>query len=204
MHPLLGDLPICKALAIPKHPTGPSEFSTMTSNQVNLAPENQFLLWCQELEARQEEQVRKVAELREQANRLREENERLRTQMEVGRLSNHESLPAHFLLPILARAKRPLRGTISIYRPMMSYSPAAPRFRAVHHLRTSWKTILEKGYLADLAGPSVSLGVECRENPAGTNDPPHQLTNMCSTELRISLDQYQPCTHLSGLPSHCK
>ena len=119
-------------------------------------------------------------------------------------LSNHESLPAHFLLPVLARAKRPLRRTISIYRPMMSYPPAAPRSLAVHYLRTPWKTILEKGYLADPASPSVSLGVGCRENPAGTNDRPHRLTNMCSTELGISLDQYQPCTHLSGLPPHCK
>ena len=96
VHPLPGDLPICKALAIPKHPTGPSEFSTMTSNQVNLAPEDQFLLWRQELEARQEEQARQVAELREQANRLREENERLRTQMEVGRAEQSRKHPRQF------------------------------------------------------------------------------------------------------------
>ena len=56
----------------------------MTRNPANLALEDQFLLWCQELEARQEEQARQVAELHEQANRLREENERLRTQLEAG------------------------------------------------------------------------------------------------------------------------
>ena len=77
VHPLPSDPPICKALAIPKHPTGPSEFSTNTSNPMNLTPEDQFLLWRQELEARQEDQAKQVAELREQANRLREENERL-------------------------------------------------------------------------------------------------------------------------------
>ena len=96
IHPLPGDPLICKALAIPKHPTGPSEFSTMTSNPANLAPEDQFLLWCQELEARQEEQARKVAELCEQANRLREENERLRTQLEADRDEQSREPPRPF------------------------------------------------------------------------------------------------------------
>ena len=82
---LLGDPSICKALAIPKHLTGPSDPSAMTSNPTNLAPEDQFLLWHQELEARQEEQARQVVELREQANQLREENEHLRTQLEADR-----------------------------------------------------------------------------------------------------------------------
>ena len=85
VHPLPGDPPICKSLAIPKHPTGPSELSTMTNNPANLAPKDQFLLWRQELEARQEEQARQMAELCVQANQLREENERMRTQLEVGR-----------------------------------------------------------------------------------------------------------------------
>ena len=77
VHPLPGDLPISKALAIPKHPTGPSKFNAMASNPANLAPEDQFLLWRQEMEAKQEEQANQMAELHEQANRLREENERL-------------------------------------------------------------------------------------------------------------------------------
>ena len=94
VHPLPGNLPIYKALAIPKHPLGPSEFTTMTSNPANLAPEDQFLLWRQELEARQEEQARKVAELREQANRLRQENEHLRTQLDASRTGqSREPLP---------------------------------------------------------------------------------------------------------------
>ena len=83
VHPLLGDSPIYKALATPKHPVGPSGISIMTSNPMNLTPEDQFLLWHQELEARQEEQAKQVAELREQVNQLREENEYLRTQLKV-------------------------------------------------------------------------------------------------------------------------
>ena len=85
VHPLPGGLPISKALAIPKHPIGPSEFTAMTSIPANLAPEDQFLLWRQEMEAKQEEQAQQMAELHEQANRLWEENERLRTRLEVGR-----------------------------------------------------------------------------------------------------------------------
>ena len=96
VHPLPGDPSICKALAIPKHPKGSSEFSTMTSNPANLALEDQFLLWRQELEARQEAQPRQVAELCEQANQLREENERLRTELEAGRPGQSRDPPRSF------------------------------------------------------------------------------------------------------------
>ena len=68
----------------------------MTSNPANLALEDQFLLWLQELEARQEDQARQVAELREQANQLREENERLRTQLEAGRAVQSREPPCPF------------------------------------------------------------------------------------------------------------
>ena len=57
----------------------------MTSNPANLAPEDQFLLWRQEMEAKQEEQAWKMAELHEQANRLREENGSLRTRLDADR-----------------------------------------------------------------------------------------------------------------------
>ena len=83
VHPLPGDLPISKALAIPKHPIGLLEFTAMASIPANLAPEDQFLLWRQEMEENQEEQARQMAELYEQANRLREENECLRTRLEA-------------------------------------------------------------------------------------------------------------------------
>ena len=73
------------SLAIPKHPIGPSEFTVMASIPANLAPEDQFLIWRREMEVKQEEQARKMVELHEQTNRLREENEPLLTQLEAGR-----------------------------------------------------------------------------------------------------------------------
>ena len=68
----------------------------MTSNSANLAPEDQFLRWHQEMEAKQEELARKMAELHEQANRLREENEHLRTRLEAGRTEQSREPPRLF------------------------------------------------------------------------------------------------------------
>ena len=83
VHPLPGDIPISEAFTVLEHPTGPSELTVMSSNPANLPPEDQFLLWHQEMEARQEEQARLMAELREHANRLQEDNEHLRTRLET-------------------------------------------------------------------------------------------------------------------------
>ena len=96
VHPLPGDLPISEALAIPNHPIGLSEFTAMTSNSANLAPEDQFLLWNQEMEAKQEELARQMAELHEQANRLWEENEHLQTWLEAGRTEQSREPPRPF------------------------------------------------------------------------------------------------------------
>ena len=49
----------------------------MSSNAANQPIEDQFLLWRQEMEAKQEEQAIQIAELREHVNRLQQENERL-------------------------------------------------------------------------------------------------------------------------------
>ena len=51
----------------------------MTSNPVNQPVEDQFLSWRQEMEAKQEKQVRQMAKLREHVNNLQKENEHLRT-----------------------------------------------------------------------------------------------------------------------------
>ena len=96
VHPFLGDLPISKALAIPKHPIVPSEFTAMATNPANINPEDQLLLWRKEMEVRQEVQARQVAELHEQENRLREENERLRTQLEASRTDQLREPPRSF------------------------------------------------------------------------------------------------------------
>ena len=83
VHPLLGDIPISEAFTVLEHPTGPSELTVMYNNLANLPLEDQFLLWRQEMEARQEEQARLMAELREHANRFQEDNEHLRTRLEA-------------------------------------------------------------------------------------------------------------------------
>ena len=70
LHLLSSDLPSLEALVVPDHPTGPSSFVTMTSNLVNQSLEDQFLRWRQEMEAKQEEQARQMAELRDHANCL--------------------------------------------------------------------------------------------------------------------------------------
>ena len=117
---------------------------------------------------------------------------------------NCRNLPTHFLLPVPAKAKRSLHRTISIYRQMMSYPSTVPRSHVVHHPRTPRKPNLEKGHLANPVGSSVSQGIGCGENPAGTNDRQCQLTNMCLIGLGASPYQYHPCTCLSGPPPHRK
>ena len=88
VHPLLGDLPISEALAIIKHPTGPSELTAMSSNPENPPIEDQFLRWRQEMEAKQEEQARQMVELRERVDRLQQENDHLRTRLESSKPEN--------------------------------------------------------------------------------------------------------------------
>ena len=141
----------------------------MTSNPMNLAPEDQFLLWRQELETRQKDQARQVTELRVQATSYGKKTSVCGPSWKPAEPSNHESLLAHSLLPVSARAKGSLHQTISTYWQMMNYPPTVLLSRAVHHLRTPQKPTPEKGHLASPAGPSVSQGVECEENLAGAN-----------------------------------
>ena len=70
VHPLPSDLPLPKVLVVPAHPTGQSEFIAMSSNPTNPPIEDQFLRWRQEMKAKQEEQARQMAELREHADHL--------------------------------------------------------------------------------------------------------------------------------------
>ena len=105
VYPFPGIPPICKALAVPKHPARPSKFNTMTSNPAKLAPKDQFLLWLQELEVRQEEQVRQMDELRGQTNRLRDENERLQAQLEASWAVQSREPPRPFPPPRLGKGK---------------------------------------------------------------------------------------------------
>ena len=85
VHPIPSDLPFPEALVVPDHSTRPLEFIALSSNPANQPIKDQFLHWGQEMEAKQEEHARQMAELHEQANRLQQENERLRTHLETNR-----------------------------------------------------------------------------------------------------------------------
>ena len=66
----------------------------MSSNPANQLIEDQLLCWRKEIEAKQEEQARQMAELCEHANRLQQENERLRTRLETNQGENSRG-PIH-------------------------------------------------------------------------------------------------------------
>ena len=107
VHPLPSDLPLPKILVVPAHPTGSSEFIAMSSNPMNQPIEDQFLRWRQEMEAKQEEQAKQIAELREHANRLQQENERLRTRLEINRAENPQATAHHVPLTQTNKGKEP-------------------------------------------------------------------------------------------------
>ena len=106
-HPLPSDLPLPEILVVPVHPPGHSEFSAMTSNPANQLVEDQFLRWRQEMETKQEEQARQIAELHEHASRLQQENERLRTRLETNRAENLQEAPQHVPLTRKNKGKEP-------------------------------------------------------------------------------------------------
>ena len=88
VHPLPGDLLLHEVLVVPANPTGPSEPVTMSSNPATQPIKDSFLRWHQEMEAKQEEQARQMAELHEHANHLLQENECLRALLEINRVEN--------------------------------------------------------------------------------------------------------------------
>ena len=79
----------------------------MSSNPVNQPIEDQFLCWRQEMEEKQEEQARQMAELHEHANRLQQENERLRTHLETNRAENPQAAAQHVPLTQKNKCKEP-------------------------------------------------------------------------------------------------
>ena len=54
----------------------------MASNPANQSLEDQFLRWRQDMETKQEEQAKHMAELRNCADRLQQENDHLRALLE--------------------------------------------------------------------------------------------------------------------------
>ena len=63
----------------------------MTSNLVIRLLEDQFLHWCQDMEKKQEEQVRRMKELQEHVEHPQSENDRLWAQVEKGAILMKET-----------------------------------------------------------------------------------------------------------------
>ena len=100
LHPLSSDLPSPEALVVPNQPIGLSNFVIMTCNPANQSIEDQFLRWRREMEAKQEEQARQMAELQDHATCLQQENDCMRTCLEANRGENirgctHPAPPVH-------------------------------------------------------------------------------------------------------------
>ena len=55
LHPLSSDLTSPEALVVPDQPIGSLDYVIMTSNPANQSMEDQFLCWCQDMKANQEE-----------------------------------------------------------------------------------------------------------------------------------------------------
>ena len=108
VHPLPSNLPVPEVLVVPVHPNEPSEFIVMSSNPANPPIKDQFLRWCQEMEVKQEEQAKQMAELREHANRLQQENEHLRTRLETNRPENPQGATQHVTLTPSNKGKEPV------------------------------------------------------------------------------------------------
>ena len=60
---LSSDSPQPKDLVVPAHSSGSSDPIAMASNPANQSLEDQFLCWRQDMEMKQEEQARQLAEL---------------------------------------------------------------------------------------------------------------------------------------------
>ena len=70
----------------------------MASNPTNQSPKDQFLRWLQDMETKQEEHARKMAELQNCADHLQQENDRLGARLEEdqgenARGSSHSAPP---------------------------------------------------------------------------------------------------------------
>ena len=62
---------------VPAHPFGSLDPITMAKNPANQPLEDQFLRWRQDIEMKQKEQARHMAELHSSADHLQQENDHL-------------------------------------------------------------------------------------------------------------------------------
>ena len=79
---LSSDPPYPEYLVVPAHSFGSSDPITITINPTNQSLEDQFLRRCQDSEMKQEEQARHMTELRNHADHLQQESNRLRARLE--------------------------------------------------------------------------------------------------------------------------
>ena len=77
LHPLSSGRLAPEALVVPDQPTRPSDYIIMTGNPANQTLKDPFLCWCQDMEAKQKEQARQMAELQSHADHLQQENDHL-------------------------------------------------------------------------------------------------------------------------------
>ena len=106
---LSSDLPSPKALVVPDQPIGPSDFVIMISNPTNQSLEDQFLRWRQDMEVKEEEQARQIAELQGRADHLQQENDCLWARLEGKQIKNASASDHPAPLIKQNKGKEPIR-----------------------------------------------------------------------------------------------
>ena len=85
---LSSDPPHPEDSVVPAHSSSLSDPITMASNPANQSLEDQFLRWRQDMETKQEEHARQMAELQNHADHLQQENDCLQAHLEEDRGEN--------------------------------------------------------------------------------------------------------------------
>ena len=106
-----------------------------------------------------------MAELREHANRLQQENERLQARLETNGVENPQGIAQPVPLTRADKGKGPPYLTTVIIQQMTNSPRIAPRFPIVHHLRIMWKPNPRRDLLASPVGLLVLHITECEKRP---------------------------------------
>ena len=159
----------------------------MSSNPANQPIEDQFLRWRQEMEAKQEEQAKQMAELREHANLL---------QMEA----KQEEQALSILHPQLSqiRVKSPSSWEKVIPQQKTNYLMVALRSLTAYHPRTTQRLNPKRGPCADPTDPLVERAVGYEERPVETDTIRNWPSNMCLFNSGVWLLSFRLCITHSG------
>ena len=129
----------------------------MASNPANQSLEDQFLRWHQDMETKQEKQARQMAELRNHADRLQQENDRLQAHLEEDQGENAQG-SSHTAPPIKQkRGKEPIL-------------PGDSDATADEELSSG------SSLLPDLSPPKNNVEAESRKNPLRRSS--HSISGM--------------------------